>query len=85
MATRKSGRVRVVCKFEDRGSRYRCVVKTPEEKATVYVGEPRSLTVAVDSPKAYDSAARAALSFAAEEIDVERFAAFTGSGWRVTR
>lgn len=43
---------------------YDCHLSWPGGKHFVRVGAPRSLSVAVDSPKAYDDAAAAAVTFA---------------------
>jgi len=43
---------------------YRCFVKAPGISTTVTVSAPKFLTHAVDSPEAFDDAARAAIAFA---------------------
>ena len=87
MATRYSGSVKVTLLWKDRENQYRCVVKVPGERAKViWVGAPAHLTVGVDSPKAYDSTARAALSFADDEgLEVSNHADHTGSDWAISR
>ena len=87
MATRYSGSVKVTLLWKDRETQYRCVVKVPGERAKViWVGAPAHLTVGVDSPKAYDSTARAALSFADDEgLEVSNHADHDGSSWAISR
>lgn len=89
MATRYSGSVKVTLLWKDRENQYRCVVKVPGERAKViWVGAPAHLTVGVDSPKAYDSTARAALSFADDEgLPVSNHADTDamGQGWAISR
>lgn len=64
MATRYSGQVRVRLVYVDARSGYDARVSWPDGRERVKVGEPKTLTHAVDSPAAYDAAARAAIAFA---------------------
>lgn len=43
---------------------YRCFVKSPDRSLTIVVGAPNVLSNSVDSPEAFDDAARAAIAFA---------------------
>lgn len=49
---------------------YRCFLRRADGKArtTIYVGVPASTKLPVDSPEAFDAAARAAISFAHNEF-----------------
>lgn len=107
MAERYSGKVRIRVRWEEgifpgmnHGGRYRCNVRTPEGRTTIFVGAPVYITEAVDSSAAYDESAHAALSFAmAEEEEEEarhsgedhpRVSSYVaskpdGSGWHVGR
>lgn len=69
-----------------RGERYRCTVThgIEGERYTCTVGTPHVLTQAIDSPDAFDEAARAAISFAADEVGMEG-AALTDAGVHVSR
>lgn len=87
MATRYCGKVKIGCTYRDRENDYRCTMSAGGKRIGVeYVGAPRHLTHAVDSPKAYDDAAHAALSFASSEGKLdERDLDFTDSGYRIRR
>jgi len=64
-AIRYSGRATLRLTYRDATSDYRVSINSdglPSE--VVIVGEPATLTHAVDSPEAFDDAARAAISFA---------------------
>ena len=68
MAKRRCGKHEVSIVWSDTRDLY--VAKIKEGGRTVstqYVGRPPASRLAVDSPKAYDEAARAALSFAEHE------------------
>jgi len=68
MAIRKCGRVKISCTYRERENDYRCVFSVNGKKQGVeYVGVPRSLSHAVDSPQAYSDAAKAAISFAVND------------------
>jgi hypothetical protein len=78
MATRYSGNITVRLTYVDRPppgtfhdnrGGYKATVSQGREHQTIWVGEPAHLTHAVDSPAAYDDAARAAISFALDEND----------------
>ncbi len=72
MAIRKSGQVKIHCTYRDRENDYRCALSVHGKKRGVeYVGVPRSLSHAVDSPQAYSDAVRAALSFALDDGKIE--------------
>ena len=86
MAKRYSGRLVVSVSFDDRRDSYKASVS--EYGHTVWSGRinaPRSGGGAVDSPLAYDGAARAALSFASNEaVDISG-ASWTDRGVHVGR
>jgi hypothetical protein len=91
MAKRYSGEVVVTVVYEDRGD-YKATVAIGRRNVwSDRIGAPASgfgRGVAYDSPKAYDSTARAALSFADYEDDeVGGSAAFDrdGTGWHIGR
>jgi hypothetical protein len=73
---RFSGRLKIELNFNDRTNQYKarlCPVVghskwDPPACETVYVGPPRVLDRAVDSARAFDNAARAAISFARDDI-----------------
>lgn len=89
MATRRSGRARVVVTWNDLRSHYNARVAVGGR--TVWkgtIGAPRSMHTAVDSPASFDSAAHAALSFALDEgaldegdLDFEA----SGTGYSMSR
>ncbi len=87
MATRVCGRVKINCVYRDRTSDYQCSLSVNgQRRGTEFVGIPRSLQVAVDSPKAYDDTAHAALSFALSEGKIsEDELDLTDSGYRIQR
>lgn len=71
MAIRFSGNCKVSVKYTDRGD-YRCSVSCGEVSTRLTVNPPASgygPGVAYDSPQAYDSAARAAISFAIHDSE----------------
>lgn len=85
-ARRFSGRLKIELNFNDRTNQYKarlCPVVKGERCETVYVGPPRHLTRAVDSPRAYDDAARAAIAFSSDTIQNQ--AAYSGSGYAISR
>jgi hypothetical protein len=47
---------------------YRCFLRANNARCTIYVGVPASTLLPVDSPEAFDSAARAAIGFADHEF-----------------
>jgi hypothetical protein len=63
-----------------RNGEYRCAIRSTDKDAircTIIVVAPAVLSHAVDSPKAFDDAARAALAFASDEgWPVEEHAAY---------
>jgi hypothetical protein len=75
MATRYCGKVKIDCKLVraphmPHGEQYKCNISIGGKKlCTDYVGIPAHLTHAIDSPRAYDSAASAALAFASNGPD----------------
>lgn len=83
MAKRSSGCVNVNVVWSDQKDPYRAVVSSPAGREVVHVGAPRHLTRAVDNPKSYDDAARAAISFARK--DHGDHADYTDSGVRIAR
>lgn len=100
MATRYCGAVRIDIRYIDADCQYACkmalltVLNGTIHVGTVYVGEPAVLVDAVDSPKAYDNVAHAAMSFSTDKesglpcgSDIEQRAAYTNtaSGWAIRR
>lgn len=73
MATKRySGNITVTITYVDAKDKYKATVSAGEQRGTVYVGPPRHLTRSVDSPEAFDDAARAAISFAGDEgLDIQ--------------
>lgn len=69
MAQRYSGEVRVRIVYVDAEAGYDARVSWPGGRERVKVGTPAVLTRAVDSPEAYDAAARAAIAFAGDAGD----------------
>jgi hypothetical protein len=73
MAIRYCGSVKIDCKLipalgRPHGEQYKCNISLGGlHIGTQYVGLPAHLTHAIDSAKAYDEAAHAALSFASDE------------------
>lgn len=86
---RFSGNLKMELSFNDRSNQYKvrvCPKVRGEKCATVFVRPPRALERAVDSPRAYDQAARAAISFAPH--DLQDYAEMTGGKigtWRISR
>lgn len=68
---------------------YKCTVsRKGMHIGTAYPGEPRVRTISVDSPAAYDSAARSALSMLVDDgKDITEYADVdpTGAGWLISR
>lgn len=67
MAKRVSGRVSVRLTYLDEDNVYKCRVSNLDGEGSpikVYVNPPKCSQLSVDSPEAYDNAARAAISFA---------------------
>lgn len=89
MAKRYSGRAVVSVVWDDRLDGYKAAVSFDGRRIwSGAIGAPRAGHGAVDSSRAYDGAAKAALSFANQDtggdpLDTE--AAHTGSGWHVGR
>lgn len=70
MAQRYSGQVRVSIVYVDAEAGYDARVSWPGGRERVKVGTPAAVaTHAVDSPLAYDAAARAAIAFAGDAGD----------------
>lgn len=89
---RFSGRLKITLSFNDRTNQYKArlcpVVNKPRWGVgceTVFVGPPAHLVRAVDAPRAWDDAARAAISFARD--DVQEYAQGDGRGrtWHISR
>jgi hypothetical protein len=90
---RFSGDLKMELSFNDRSSKYRvriCPMVKGEPCETVYVKPPaagargsRGVAMAVDSPRAYDHAARAAISFSRNSI--QEHAAGDARGWTITK
>lgn len=90
MAKRYSGLATVTVNYDDRRSDYKATVTIGKRNVwSGRVSEPRSRTLAVDSPKAYDEAAHAALSFAVDDHPELAGAGIeyddAGYGWHITR
>lgn len=90
MAKRYSGRAVVTVLYDDRRGDYKATVAIGKRNVwSGRIGEPKSRTIAVDSPKAYDDTAHAALSFADFDTDgeIRDEAAYDtdGAGWHVGR
>jgi len=67
-----------------RNGDYKVTLSSGGRRKVIYVGAPAYLSHAVDSPKAYDEAAHAALSFADHEgFDMQPDT--TSSGWHISR
>ena len=83
---RFSGNVKIELSYNDRTNQYRARLCPTRVRAarceTVYVKPPARLERAVDSPRAFDQAARAALSFSKE---AQEHAAHSGSTWSISR
>jgi hypothetical protein len=73
MARRWSGNLSIHIKFVDRDNQYKATVcriapnRAERDCQVMWVGPPAHLTRAVDSPAAYDDAARAAIAFLDDE------------------
>ncbi len=87
MATRVCGRVKVNVTWVDRDNQYRCALSVGgKRRGTQYVGAPASMRQAVDSAAAYDSAARAAVSFALSDGMIsDSDCDFTDAGPNISR
>jgi len=94
-ALRYCGDIRIRVTYLERGPHgpngsYRCYLSTESgAKATIIVVEPAYLSHPVDSPRAFDEAAKAALAFASDEPESEHdwsaFACFDEYGYYVSR
>lgn len=87
MATKRySGNITVALSFVDSENHYKCNVSVGGKRGkTIIVNPPRHLTRSVDSADAFDDAAKAAISFAADEgLDTDG-ADHTGSGVAIHR
>lgn len=103
-ATRYSGELKITLTYRDPpkgmypNGDYRATItwpwrhglpsRGPKSRITVYVGAPKHLRHAVDSPDAFDEAAHAAISFAAEEVpEIENHASMssTDATWMIAR
>lgn len=90
MAKRYCGRWVIDVEFEDKYAEYKCIIYHDTQKMKdghqINVLPPAHLSIAVDSPKAYDDTAHAALSFAtADDLLSESELDFTDSGFRIRR
>lgn len=96
MATRYSGECTIRMSYRDQYSDYRCVVRWPDGRRVVYVGEKlqHGSGIGVDHPQMYDEVASAALFFtmAGDEDhdedpvpDLPGASNVDGSGWHVGR
>jgi hypothetical protein len=88
-ARRFSGRLKIELSYNDRTDQYKarlCPIKALSARCeTVYVGKPRSMSTGVDAPSAYDSAARAAISFARPDIQEYADSDRRGTTWAISR
>ena len=88
MAKRYSGGLSVDLVFVDAKNEYRarvCPRKGRSGCETVWVGPPRILRHAVDSPVAYDETAHAAISFSSDDLSQLAAPNADGSGWDIRR
>ncbi len=92
LATRHCGNITIRCRFDDAQNQYACNLSRGGRKlGTQYVGLPGAwATLAeyrggVDSPAAFDSAARAAISFQENEHGSLDGLAHNGSDYVVRR
>lgn len=87
-AKRYCGRWVISITYQDKWSEYLCTITHDADRghvvASVSVGEPKTLTHAVDSAIAYDNVAHAALSFESEKLGDSELD-FTDSGFRIRR
>lgn len=84
MAKRYSGDVSMRLSYRDAHDDYKVTLSSGGRRKVVYVLPPAILQHTVDSPKAYDDTARAAIAFAEDEgFDMQPD--YTDSGVRVTR
>lgn len=91
---RFSGNLKIELSFNDRTNQYRAKLcpltrlwrgKAQEPCETVYVRPPRSMERAVDSPRAYDDTARAAISFARPDVQEYAWGDRKGRTWHISR
>lgn len=81
MTTRYSGNISVKIAWLDSQDQYKATVSVAGKRGkTIYVGAPRHMTRSVDHPASFDDAARAAISFAANEGLSVDGADYDGSG-----
>lgn len=86
MAVRYSGPFTIRVNFRDRSDDYGVTISRGKRRVwSGSVGTPRHLTSSVDSPAAYDAAARAALSFADSDGRDVGDADFGDRGYHVSR
>lgn len=91
MVTRYCGSVAIWCRLVpaahmSHGEQYECKISERGlHLTTQHVGLPAHLRHAIDSPKAYDEAAHAALSFAVDAGMDESGLAYTDSGFEIKR
>ena len=86
MAVRYSGPFTIRVNFRDRSDDYGVTISRGKRRVwSGSVGTPRSLSSGVDSPAAYDAAARAALSFADSDGRDVGDADFGAHGYHVSR
>jgi hypothetical protein len=90
MAIRYCKNVKIDCKLVPAtpyGEQYKCNISRDGKKLGVqYVGLPNFIGGGIDSPKAYDSAAHAALAFAVDQDgDLADYLEYTDSGFAIRR
>lgn len=90
MAKRYSGGLSISLTFVDSKNEYRTRVCPRQGRRgagceTIWVGPPRTLRHAVDSPIAYDEAARAAISFSSDYLSQLAQPDHEGAGWDIRR
>jgi hypothetical protein len=75
---RYSGDAKITLTLQDNDS-YRVVVETDCDASCITINSPKVLKHAIDSPEAFDDAARAAVAFALEERDEHGVSVFDDS------
>lgn len=85
MATRYSGDLKISVQLTDRDDYKVTISRAGRNVWRGVVGAPRSLTHSLDSPTAFDNAAKAGLSFADDDGADVQSADSTDSGWHVSR
>lgn len=79
-AIRYCGKVKIKCSFDDAANQYVCRLYMGGHAGTQYVGVAPASRLAVDSPQAFDNAARAAVSFALDDKQIDESECDYGDG-----